>query len=504
MEKIAILELNTTNLKLIFAYEIKNRSFLIYNEVEMPINLAKDFAEDEIIKSNAIKEVISTLNVYKKMMEKEEISDTLAIACDFVRKAKNQNGFLHEVFSMTNFDFRVLTPEEELNYAYVAAINTFNRPKALIVNITDYDTQIMLYNRRNTLNTAIIPFGSVNLQTAVEQGELSPQEYTESMQAFFAKQIGKLDFMTELEEEYSVIGFGKPFLNLGNVSRRAKRYPLDVEHNYVVGKEDFEKVYGLIKPMDQSQPKKIKGVSLEDTKNLSAGLAIIASVFDHINKQEIAISRANKIEGLLLNTVIPLTQEKPISDNLGYSLQVLNEYYDPKPNNSEHVYELSMLLFKQLRVLHKLNRSFVKVLRVASYLSACGKRVDYKANVKASFDVVLNSDIYGISQKELVLSAFVAHLRDQDNLNLSEWVKYKDLVSEEDLDAVKKLAVILRVAESLDVTTFASIEDVSCDILGDSVIMKTITTRDAELEIKYAMQNANDFKKAFNKNLEIL
>lgn len=272
----------------------------------------------------------------------------------------------------------------------------------------------------------------------------------------------------------------------------------------MVSKEDFEKVYELVKPLDQTKASKIKGVSATDTKNLSAGFAIIAAIFGQMNRDKIAISRAGKVDGLLLNTVIPLTMEKPISDNLGYSLQVLNEFYDNKPNNAEHVYNLSMILFKQLRVLHKLSRSFVKVLRVASYLSACGKRVDFYAHEKASFNVILNSNIYGIEHNELVLSAFVTLLRDQDNLNLSDWVKYRDLVQESDLDAVKKLAVILKIAESLDATSFGSILDISCDILGDSVIMKTITNADASLEIKQAMQWASDFKKAFNKNLEIL
>ena len=87
---------------------------------------------------------------------------------------------------------------------------------------------------------------------------------------------------------------------------------------------------------------------------------------------------------------------------------------------------------------------------------------------------------------------------------MSDWVRYKDLVAEDQLEAVKKLAVILRLAESLDVTGFARITDISCDILGDSVIMKTITEENVELEIKSAMQFSSDFKKAFNKNLEIL
>ena len=70
--------------------------------------------------------------------------------------------------------------------------------------------------------------------------------------------------------------------------------------------------------------------------------------------------------------------------------------------------------------------------------------------------------------------------------------------------AVKKLSVLLRIAEALDITGFGNVTDISCDVLGDSVIMKTIVSEDAQFEINAAMLCGSDFKKVFGKNLEVL
>ncbi len=137
-------------------------------------------------------------------------------------------------------------------------------------------------------------------------------------------------------------------------------------------------------------------------------------------------------------------------------------------------------------------------------MSTCGLRVTSDNPEKISFNIILASQIFGVSHQELVLSAFVSLLRNADNFNLSDWVKFKDLVSEEDLEAVKKLAVILEIAINLDCTKFGNVVDISCDILGDSVIMKTITKSEVPLEIMQAKLASNNFKKAYNKNLEIL
>ena len=87
---------------------------------------------------------------------------------------------------------------------------------------------------------------------------------------------------------------------------------------------------------------------------------------------------------------------------------------------------------------------------------------------------------------------------------VSEYLKYHDLISEEDINAVKKLGIIVRMAEAFDRTKNNVIVDLNCDILGDSVIMKTIAVGNNSYEISKASECAKDFEKNFNKKIEIL
>ncbi len=48
------------------------------------------------------------------------------------------------------------------------------------------------------------------------------------------------------------------------------------------------------------------------------------------------------------------------------------------------------------------------------------------------------------------------------------------------------------------------IKNITCDVLGDSVIMKTEAEGDCSLEIKDALSAQPHFKKAYGKNLQIL
>lgn len=503
MDKYAVIELNTNFIKVQQVDAIMNKSFVVTKQFVMPINLVKDFYPDCFIKTSASKEIIEILAVIKSMLDREEISQTICFASSVLNEAKNANSFLNEILNASSFKFEILNPEEELECLYSAVINTFNKPKGVICHVGDYATELLMYNRRNVLHTATIPFGAINSLRKFNEID-SADVKCDAINKLVLDELSKFDWFGEITEEFEFIGTGSVFRNLGVLSRRAKKYPLDIEHNYVVSKDDFKKVYSVIKPVDSVKNSKIKGLSVSESAIIGSGLAIADAIINALNINELAISKVDREMGMLFKQIIPLTNEKPISDALGYSLQVINEYYDKKPNNINQIYDLSLLLFKQLKVLHKLGRPFIRILRIASCLYNCGMRVNFKDKEKSGFSIVEYSDLFGVSHSEIVLACFVCKLREVDNFNLSEWVKYKELVTDEDLVAVKKLAVILKVAESLDITGYGVIKDISCDILGDSVIMKTIVEGNAYLEIKHAMLAGPEFKKAFNKNLEIL
>ena len=260
----------------------------------------------------------------------------------------------------------------------------------------------------------------------------------------------------------------------------------------------------MLKALDVDKRKKIKGLSPARADIMPAAMAIVKSFVDYMNVESFTISGCGLREGLMVNQALPITMEKPISDVLSYSLDRLIKFYGCDTKHIEHVLSLSVQLFKQLRVLHKFSRQYLKVLKIAASLHECGERVKYYGHAKHSCYAILNSNISGATHREIVLAAFVAGCHNREDVPLGEWQKYKDIVLEEDLDAVKKLGVLLRIAESLDRSHCGVVTGLNCDVLGDSVIMKTEVQGDASLEIKDALNAGAEFARAFRKNLEIL
>ena len=249
---------------------------------------------------------------------------------------------------------------------------------------------------------------------------------------------------------------------------------------------------------------KIKGLNEERADIFVSALATIKSFLDCTSFDHMTISASGLREGIMFNHAVPTTAEKPISDIVAHSVYTQLYYCDQNIRHCEKVCNLSIMLYKQLRVLHKLPRMYVKVLRVAALMHDVGTRLKYYAHNKHSFYFIQNSTLYGLTHRDMMLAAFVALGHHPNEFNMQEWAKYKDIFQEEDLAAVMKLSVILRIAESLDRSMSGGIKSINCDVLGDSVIMKTEADGDCSLEIKDAMTARAEFAKAYNKNLDIL
>lgn len=504
MEKIAIIDLGSNSARLVLVNIIEGGYFVVFDELKESVRLAQDMEWDGFLKPQRIAQTIKTLKMFRRLCDANNIDKIYAYATAAVRRAKNQKSFLDEVAVTCGIKIQVLTKEEQASLVYQGVINSLEVPKGLIMDIGGGSTQFIYYSRKNILACETLQFGSVTLTDLFKNDNISPAERNKRIEEFIKEHLDKIEWLKTVEPDVQFVGVGGSFRNLGRISRIIKKYPFDMMHNYHLPADEFNNIYDRIKCLDLEKTQKIKGLSNGRADIFPSALAVIKSVMDYLGFQNIIVSGCGLREGAMFHHAVPSTDEKPLSDILGHSLQTLMHYFDINIPHAEHVYNLSMQLFKQLKVLHKLPRAYIKVLRVAALLHDSGMRIKYYDHHKHSSYIILNSNLYGISHKDLIMASFVAGGHRKSDFNDADMLKYRVMFTEDDVDAIKKLSVILRIAESFDRSMSGLITGINCDVLGDSVIMKTETEGDCSLEIKDALTGASEFKRAYKKNLEIL
>ena len=496
MDKIAIIELNELGLKLSILEVCDGGYYNVLDKISENIKLGSSVQNENIIPSAKINETITILKLFRKICVTYNVSKIYAFAKSFIKDAKNQISFFDEIYNNTSVSFTILNVEDEVKAIYAGVINFVDVPKGIIIDVEANKTHIIQYNRRTMVNVKTLPYGAVSLadQKIDYSGIIN----------MVKKDIKNVEFLHNLEEEVMFVGTGSTMLSIGKLAKKVSHYPLDIDNNYVVQNEVFDAVFDKVKDLELDKTKKLKGISEDRADSLVSGMAIVKGISDAVKIEQFSISSGSFEQGLIHAFVLPEANDKPLCDMLTQSLDTIRLFYDGANSNTKNVYNLAIILFKQLKVIHKLPRVYIKALRIASSMYDCGKRINYDNYSNYSLDVIINSNLKGVSHKDLLLAGFACKYQNLDNIDLAEWVKYKDILTEEDLDAVRKLGVIVRLAAALDRSKSGNITDVSCDILGDSIIMKTIVKEDATFDIRQGMKVANDFKRVLKKSLQII
>ncbi|MEG1710471.1 MAG: Ppx/GppA family phosphatase [Clostridia bacterium] len=503
MERVALIDMGSNTIRLVVYDVHEGGYYTLVDEMREAVRLGET-EKDGSLKQTRVLQALNTLKTYKKQCAVDKVDKILAVATAAVRQARNQKAFLSEVYNVTGIKLRVLSETEEATYVYQGVINSMDIPKGLIMEIGGGSTKFVYYNRRNILQIAIFPFGALTLTERFTNEESTPETIAENIERFFAEQLESLPWLKELDPDTQLIGVGGSFRNLARIVRRVNNYPLDMVHNYHMERNELVRVYEKMRALNFDKKMKIKGISAVRADVLPSALAAMKAFVDYCGFETIVTSSCGLREGFMFNYAVPLTIEKPISDVLGHSLLTYVEFSGENKMHCEQVFFLCIQLFKQLRVLHKFPRSYIKILRCTSFMIDIGKRFKYYQNQKHASYMILNSNIYGITHHDLVMAALITDMYPSGEVNKHDWVNYSCILTDEDVEIAKKLSVIFKLAKSFDKSGSNAITEINCDVLGDSVIMKTEINGDATLEVKEAQGASYDFKRVFKKNLEIL
>lgn len=490
MERLAIIELTETGTRLLILDSSNGRyNYLKENFDNFPIG--EEIDSDKLLKPKTVSKLVNVLTMYREMVQSYGVNKIIGIASNLLLQARNQKGIFEEIYNNTGVQFAITNEEEVVKNVFNSFNNTIDVSKAYGIYVDNYNIYFMKYNRRTVLDYCSIPVGVTNLASKGNYNEMLEIVKNKIKEKSFSFDGGEI-----------CIGAGSAFINLGRVAKKIVRYPLEIDNNYLVEKKVAFDVFNFVKGLDLDKIKKVKGV-IGTPSEFLAGLAIVEAIYQSFDLSDMTISEARMIDGLVISNVKIEGQDK-FTDLLGNSFDNYYEFHKMPFSNNLRVCNMAGILFKQLKVMHKLPRAYVKPMRIASYMYDCGKSVSFDNFEKHNLYTIINSGLCGASQKDLLIAGFIAQNQNPDNFNLSEWMKYKDILSDEDLDAVRKLGVIVKLASALNSSKKETVTDVICDILGDSLIMKTVVSSDASYDILQGMKVSSDYRKIFKKNLQII
>ena len=203
VNKLAVFELGVNDIKLTIYKHTPTGFFAAESQIVEPVKLTQDMERDGYIKPMRIQETIAVLKNFRKIVDGAKIENLICYAAPVIATARNQIAFLDEVYKTVSLYFKVLSTEEQISALHNAVMYSFSMTRGVIMQIGDYSTELIKFNRRVITNSVSIPLGSVTLLDKVK--DLSMAERLDKVVEIMTAEFKKHDWLYSLEDRKSVV-----------------------------------------------------------------------------------------------------------------------------------------------------------------------------------------------------------------------------------------------------------------------------------------------------------
>lgn len=506
MERIAIIDLGSNSVRFIIMQIAGSGAYKLIYQEKKAIRLSEGMTKDDMmLTEEAQRRALDCLKVYAHAARVLHVTKTLAVATAAVRNARNGASFLKRVRTATGIPMTIISGREEARLGFSGVIHTIDVKDFLLFDLGGASVEISLVHDKKRLHSISIPMGAVTLTELFGSTDTVTEEQKERIQLFIRKKLLEIPWLPE--GPIPIIGIGGTVRNLAKVHQRRIQYPLPKLHNYQFPSSDLFPLVDEICRKSCAERKRISGLSSERADIIIAGALVVAELVRLTKAESLTISGCGIREGLFFHYYDPLYGDKQDWKNQMLLTSVRNYRKTLPLDDSSHtryVTAMTLFLFDHWQKLHGFTSRDRDLLTAASLLHDIGSLINYYSHARHSAYMIANAHIFGLSHKEQILCALIAAFHHGYSGKILKSNAHVTILSEEDLLKVKKLSLLLAIAEGLDETKEQCITRLVCHASPKAAELRVYTNQDTfDVQAHAIAPFLRPFEKLFRRPLDI-
>lgn len=477
----------------IFQFSSKNGMKEIDNVVYR-LDLGSESFTNGKISKETVDELCNVLNSFKTVMETYKVEEYKAYGTSAIREMENKMILLDHIHQRTGIKVEEISNSEQrfLNYKAIASKGEFNRiieKGTAILDIGGGSIQISLFENNSLIATQNMKLGVLRLEERI--GHLAGNN---------------LNFEGLLEETINT-----------QLSVFKKLYLKDREIENIIVVDDY---VSLLMQKFEREGKESAHLSYERfNKYVNEGKAF--GTYDMARKFDVSEENASRmfISSVIIKRCMKVMGAKQLwspgvvlCDGIGFEYGQknglikeehdfeqdilacafnLSKRYMGNKKRSETLENIALTIFDSMKKIHGLGKRERLLLSLATILHDCGKYISMSNLGECSYNIILYTEIIGVSHIEREM---VANVVKFNHLKFG----YYDVMSQssnmdrETYLKIAKLTAILKLANGLDRSHKQKFKDIKVSLKDHELIITVNTNDDITLE-KGMLSNRADF-----------
>jgi len=502
--RIAVIDIGTNSIHMMMVDIQPNFTFEVIGREKEMTRLGDGTLSSGYLSEEVIDRGLATVKKFYHLVQSKGVQKIFAVATSAVREAQNGGDFVQKIYDETSIKVRVITGEEEGRLIYLGVKHSLDLQKGntLIIDIGGGSVEVMVVNPYKILFLKSLKIGVVRVKDLF-LSKNSPKElnrledYLAKLLQSIAPEIEKIGF------DYAV-GTSGTLNNLATIAYSAQNKNPDVQaiHPSLLF-EDLKDLYKKVASASPEERAKMKGLDPKRADLLLSGTAVAYSIMKSFGVEEFTVCdraiRDGMVYDYIANNRRKIKTEGDIPDVRRRNVMKLALKCNFDKQHAEHVADLSLQIFDQIKDLHQLGEEERELLEYSSLLHDIGYHIGYDKHHRHAYYLIKNVSMNGFSPEEIDTMALVAryHRRTAPKKTHQEF----KVLSRPIRQKIKWLAAILRVADAMDRSHFAVIDEVKVKNEKKRMLFNIKANSDPEYEIWDAKRKSDLFAQMTHKEI---
>ena len=453
------------------------------------IDLGTESYSKGILSYERMDELCHVLREFKQIMDSYRVDDYKAYGTSAIRELHNTMIVLDQIENRTGIAVEVLSNSEQrfLDYKSVASagdgFEEIIKKGTAILDIGGGSIQLSLFDKDTLVTTQNMRLGVFRLNDQLKQIGAKPSHTASLLEELINDQLAvfkKLHLKDRKIDNLIVVD--------DYVAPSLKQY-----------KEKNSSTYGYLSKNSYLELLE-GGFFKEMTSSVVISSQLIKCTMETLDAGFIWVPGVTLCDGIAYDYAVNnklIRPEHDFEQDIIACAKNINNRYQGSRKRGEALEKIALSIFDATKKLHGLGKRERLFLQIAALLQDCGRYMSLTQVGDCSYNIVMNTEIIGLSHAERQVLANIVRF-NHDDFIYYEAIAGTSTIDRSEYLIIAKLTAILRLACALDSSHKQKFTNVKITLDEGELILRVDTDQNIELEKGLFDEKAMFFEEVFN------
>ncbi len=453
------------------------------------------------ISADKMDELCRTLKEFVALAKSYKVDGCRAYATSAIRETDNSTIVLDQIAQRTGLKLEILSNSEQrfLDYKSIASKGEIFRriieEKTAIVDIGGGSIQLSLFDNDTLVSTQNLRLGVLRIQEIMNHLNMGPARLELLVDEMVMAQLSAYKKLYLKDREIRNVIILDDY-----ISPWAVKHIRREDGATIIKEADFETLMEFLRTGNRMGIARALDVVEEKVPLVFISAVLTRRIVGLMGAERIWAPGVTLCDGIAYEygeSIKMFQGEHDFEKDILACAMNISKRYMGNRKRAETLETLTMTIFDSMKKVHGLGKRERLYLRLAAILHDCGKYISLVNIGETSYDIIMATEIIGLSHKEREIVANIV------KFNHSPFVYYEQSVDnramgKETYLTVAKLTAILRLAASMDRSHKQKLKGMKAILKDNELILHADTMEDISLESGFFASRAEFFHEVFS------